>query len=317
MEDPRAGPDATGDPHPFPDHGVRCQRDLRWLRRRSSVVAGAPPTVDGRQGRAAMSSRMTGRRETTGVMPYWLPLGADGHSVRWNGRLFEAVVSSAQMADDDPVHRARSSIDQQDFRRSDCLDPTLTGDRRGCGSGGGRQQDEQGDWRRCRSIQPLEETTVAARAGGERSGGDIEERILGRSGRWLSGIGEVGTATVAGVRPCSRRCHVRMVRPCRRGSAGPSDAERRRATAAILGDLGFEAVNRYVRASRPDRGRLRIDDPGGVDGATHVNVYAERRSCAGVPESSYVHLFLMPASPRHSTPIQGRRSVRGRGCGPH
>ena len=55
-----------------------------------------------------MSSRMPGRRETTGVMPYWLPLGASGHSVRWNGRLFEAGVVSAKMADDDPVRRASS-----------------------------------------------------------------------------------------------------------------------------------------------------------------------------------------------------------------
>ena len=27
---------------------------------------------------------------------YWLPLGAGGHSVRWNGRVFEAVVSRLQ-----------------------------------------------------------------------------------------------------------------------------------------------------------------------------------------------------------------------------
>ena len=27
------------------------------------------------------------------VMLYWLPLGAGGHSVRWNGRIFEALVA--------------------------------------------------------------------------------------------------------------------------------------------------------------------------------------------------------------------------------
>jgi hypothetical protein len=31
--------------------------------------------------------------DTASVMLYWLPLGAGGHSVRWNGRVFEAVVS--------------------------------------------------------------------------------------------------------------------------------------------------------------------------------------------------------------------------------
>ena len=30
---------------------------------------------------------------TASVMLYWLPLGAGGHWVRWNGRVFEAVVS--------------------------------------------------------------------------------------------------------------------------------------------------------------------------------------------------------------------------------
>jgi hypothetical protein len=27
---------------------------------------------------------------------YWLPLGAGGHSVRWNGRVYEVVVSREQ-----------------------------------------------------------------------------------------------------------------------------------------------------------------------------------------------------------------------------
>jgi len=29
----------------------------------------------------------------TGIDLYWLPLGAGGHSVRWNGRVFEAVAA--------------------------------------------------------------------------------------------------------------------------------------------------------------------------------------------------------------------------------
>src|ERR1700710_1471228 len=31
-----------------------------------------------------------------GVLVYWLPLGAGGRSVRWNGRVFEALVAHHQ-----------------------------------------------------------------------------------------------------------------------------------------------------------------------------------------------------------------------------
>ena len=34
-----------------------------------------------------------GRPDAASVMLYWLPLGSGGHSVRWNGRLFEALVA--------------------------------------------------------------------------------------------------------------------------------------------------------------------------------------------------------------------------------
>src|SRR5690606_7920426 len=37
--------------------------------------------------------RREGRRMTTAVDLYWLPLGADGHSVRHNGRVYEAVAA--------------------------------------------------------------------------------------------------------------------------------------------------------------------------------------------------------------------------------
>ena len=40
-----------------------------------------------------MTSTVTGRREgarvTAWVDLYWLPLGAGGHFVRWNGRVYE------------------------------------------------------------------------------------------------------------------------------------------------------------------------------------------------------------------------------------
>ena len=34
--------------------------------------------------------------DRTGVLVYWLPLGAGGRSVRWNGRIFEALVAHHQ-----------------------------------------------------------------------------------------------------------------------------------------------------------------------------------------------------------------------------
>jgi hypothetical protein len=36
---------------------------------------------------------MAASARTTGIDLYWLPLGAGGHSVRWNGRVFEAVAA--------------------------------------------------------------------------------------------------------------------------------------------------------------------------------------------------------------------------------
>jgi hypothetical protein len=37
--------------------------------------------------------------QSTGVDLYWLPLGAGGHSVRWNGRIFEWVVARIERRD--------------------------------------------------------------------------------------------------------------------------------------------------------------------------------------------------------------------------
>ncbi len=51
--------------------------------------AGAPATVLEPQSGGVRAS--TGAREETSVDLYWLPLGAGGHSVRLNGRVFEAV----------------------------------------------------------------------------------------------------------------------------------------------------------------------------------------------------------------------------------
>jgi hypothetical protein len=46
---------------------------------------------------------MSTTESTSGVDLYWLPLGAGGHCVRWNGRIFEAIVARLQ-------HRSRSDL---------------------------------------------------------------------------------------------------------------------------------------------------------------------------------------------------------------
>jgi hypothetical protein len=43
------------------------------------------------------------RSRTTGVDLYWIPLGAGGHSVRFNGRVFEAIEAARQ-------HRPRRDL---------------------------------------------------------------------------------------------------------------------------------------------------------------------------------------------------------------
>ena len=42
-------------------------------------------------------------RVTASIVLYWLPLGAGGRSVRWNGRVFEAAVSRLE-------HRAAQDL---------------------------------------------------------------------------------------------------------------------------------------------------------------------------------------------------------------
>jgi hypothetical protein len=46
---------------------------------------------------------MSTTESTSGVDLYWLPLGAGGHFVRWNGRIFEAIAARLQ-------HRSASDL---------------------------------------------------------------------------------------------------------------------------------------------------------------------------------------------------------------
>src|SRR4051812_43458899 len=40
-----------------------------------------------------MTTNVKPGTQAAGVLVYWLPLGAGGHVVRWNGRLYEAVTA--------------------------------------------------------------------------------------------------------------------------------------------------------------------------------------------------------------------------------
>jgi hypothetical protein len=50
-----------------------------------------PQTTE--QAIAAIEPSAAVTNATTGIDLYWLPIGAGGHSVRWNGRVFEAVAA--------------------------------------------------------------------------------------------------------------------------------------------------------------------------------------------------------------------------------
>jgi hypothetical protein len=72
-----------------------------------------------------------------GVDLYWLPLGAGGHSVRWNGRVFEAVVARLERRSPcDLYHSAlvvrapegRFVIEQAPIRRGDGAERGVVGE---------------------------------------------------------------------------------------------------------------------------------------------------------------------------------------------
>jgi hypothetical protein len=48
--------------------------------------------------------------DSAGVDLYWLPLGAGGHSVRWNGRIFEAIVAHIERRDRCDLYHAALEV---------------------------------------------------------------------------------------------------------------------------------------------------------------------------------------------------------------
>jgi hypothetical protein len=64
---------------------------------------------------------------------YWLPLGAGGHFVRWNGRIYEAIKARIERrAPQDLYHSAlQVHLDADTYVIEQAPEPDLTGERRG------------------------------------------------------------------------------------------------------------------------------------------------------------------------------------------
>jgi hypothetical protein len=83
---------------------LRQQRtSYRWRTRcpqgtGAEIAAGEPRQALTRVSRRALGS-LASSDQGTGIDLYWLPLGAGGHSVRWNGRIFEWVAARANRRD--------------------------------------------------------------------------------------------------------------------------------------------------------------------------------------------------------------------------
>ena len=75
----------------------------------------------------------TGRRQSVaGIDLYWLPLGAGGHSVRLNGRVFEAVVSRLEHRPACDLYHSALEVRVPEGRFVIEQAPVLDGD--GCGA---------------------------------------------------------------------------------------------------------------------------------------------------------------------------------------
>src|SRR5690348_427717 len=73
------------------------------------------------------------RVTSSAVDLYWLPLGAGGHSVRWNGRAYEAV--KARLERRRPLALYHSAlqvlVDEQTYVIEQAPEPDLSGESRG------------------------------------------------------------------------------------------------------------------------------------------------------------------------------------------
>jgi hypothetical protein len=69
----------------------------------------------------------------TGVDLYWLPLGAGGHSVKWNGRVFEAVASRLERRPACDLYHSALVVTIRDARFVIEMAPVRDGDGAGRG----------------------------------------------------------------------------------------------------------------------------------------------------------------------------------------
>jgi len=61
-------------------------------------------------------STSVGRVESDGVDLYWLPLGAGGHCVRWNGRLYEALAARFEHRGTSDLYHSALEVQLDDDR---------------------------------------------------------------------------------------------------------------------------------------------------------------------------------------------------------
>ena len=83
------------------------------------MPAGAPP------GNLADAMRSPG---TAAADLYWIPLGADGHCVRFNGRVFEAIEAACQHRDRCDLYHAALVVELAGDRHTIELAPSPNAD---------------------------------------------------------------------------------------------------------------------------------------------------------------------------------------------
>jgi hypothetical protein len=69
-----------------------------------------------------------------GVDLYWLPIGGGGHFVRWNGRVYEALVSARQRRDRRDLYHSALEVTTPDGVYAIEMAPAITGGRRDSGA---------------------------------------------------------------------------------------------------------------------------------------------------------------------------------------
>ena len=78
-----------------------------------------PPAIANRRFQPlydALGELMSGELQDSSVDLYWLPLGAGGRSVRWNGRLFEAAMARREHRAVEDLYHSAIEVGERDRR---------------------------------------------------------------------------------------------------------------------------------------------------------------------------------------------------------